>query len=110
LSRKGSFKYTAREKITILQPGNTEDLRRAAAKAINRVLGKKIKPGLNLLHIPAAKKPPLHKKSSAEMAAKNTKQGRHYNAAAREYIRFEKTRQEPSTESLKEILSQSQFL
>jgi hypothetical protein len=54
----------------MLQPGNTEDFRKAAAKAINRVLGKEIKPGLNLLHTLAAKKTPLHKKSSAEMAAK----------------------------------------
>jgi hypothetical protein len=76
----------------MLQPRNTEDLRRAAAKAINRVHGKIFKPGLNLLHTPAAKKSPLHKKSRAETAAKTTKQGRNYNAAAREYIRFEKTR------------------
>jgi hypothetical protein len=89
----------------MLQPTNTEDLRRAAAKAINRVLGKKLKLGLNLLHTPADKKSPLNKKSSAEMVAKNVKQGRNYNAAAREYIRFEKTWQGPSTESLEEILT-----
>jgi hypothetical protein len=53
---------------------------------------KKIKPGLNLLHTPAAKKSPLHKKSRAETAAKTTKQGRNYNAAAMKYMRFEKTR------------------
>jgi hypothetical protein len=39
--------------------------RRAAAKAISRVLGKKIKPGLNLLHTPAAKKK-LYKRKEAQ--------------------------------------------
>jgi hypothetical protein len=61
LRRNGSIKYNAREKITMLQPGNTEDLRRAAAKAINSVLKKK-RLGFNLLHIPAAKETPTRDK------------------------------------------------
>ncbi len=80
-------------------------MRRAAAKAVNRVLGKKFKLGLNLLHTPADNKSPLNKKRSPETTAKNVEQGRNYNAAAREYIRFEKTWQGPSTESLEEILT-----
>ena len=67
-----------------MQPGNTEELTRAAAKAINSVLGRM--PGLNLLHTPGAKKTPLHEKCSAETAAKNIRQGRNYNPAAREYM------------------------
>jgi hypothetical protein len=60
-------------------------IEKSCSKGHQQCPWKNLKPGQNLLHTPAAKKTPLHEKSSAETAAKNIKQGRNYNPAARKY-------------------------
>jgi hypothetical protein len=69
---------------------------------INRVLGK-IQAGSQFTTHPGSQETPPTR-------SKNIKQGRNYNTAAGEYIRFEKTWRGLSTESLEAILSRSQFL